>query len=96
MARPFRGSAGPGEERRARGRRRTEGRQRRPVVEGLGTAAAPVRGQGAGAAEWNEGNPVDMVEGGEEACAGRTQAKAEAAMEGDGEQRRDVAILVTK
>ena len=49
-----------------------------------------------GKAQWDEGESVDMVGGGEEARVGRNQAEAEAAMEDRGELRRDVAILVTK
>lgn len=55
----------------------------------LAKQATPARGQGGGAAEWNEGDPVDVVGGGEEARFGRNQAEAEAAMVDDGQLRRD-------
>ena len=58
----------------------------------LGEAAAPARGQGGGAAEWDEGSAVDVEGRRGEACGGRTQAEAEAAMEGDGKLRRDAVI----
>ena len=93
---PFRGSTAAGEE-RGGGERwsQEEDRDGRAVVLS-GEAGTPARGQVGGADEWNEGDSVDVVGGGEEARVGRNQAEAEAAMEDDGEQRRDVAILVTK
>ena len=60
----------------------------------FGDAAAPARVQGGGVAEWDEGKLVYMEERRGEACGGRTQAEAEAAMEGDGEQRRDEMPLL--
>ena len=52
-----------------------------------GDAAAPARGHGGGAAEWDEGSAVDVEGRPGEACGGRTQAEAEAAMEDRGELR---------
>ena len=54
----------------------------------LGGAAISGKGRGGGAAEWNEGNSVDVSEQRGEAW---NQAEAEAAMVDDGEQRRDEA-----
>ena len=74
------------------------------VAESNGDGQAPggaARGTPAmnwwgGEAQWDEGESVDMVGGGEEARVGRNQAEAEAAMVDDGEQRRDEAIPESK
>lgn len=62
----------------------------------FGDAAGMARGQGGGAAEWDEGSAVDVEGRRGEACGGRTQAEAEAAMEGDSERLWDAAILEGK
>jgi hypothetical protein len=63
---------------------------------GLGVAAISGEGQVGGAAQRDEGESVDVVGGGEEACGGRNQAEAEAAMEDRGELWRDWALLASK
>ena len=72
------------------------GGPRRRAVVLPGEAGTPAPGQMGGAAEWNEGDPVDVVGGGEEARFGRNQAEAEAAMEENGGLRRDGAIAQGK
>ena len=84
---PFRGGTAAGEERGGGERwRQEEDRDGRAVVLS-GEAGTPARGQVGGAAEWNEGETMDVEGRREEARVGQNHAEAEAAMVYRGELR---------